>query len=98
MTGCSPRPKLRCATTCASRTEQGQFEVYYQPVVDARLAGNAEALLRWHHPQRGTFVAGEDFIDVAEHGGLISEIGHWVVREALATAAQWQGTVDHAVH
>ena len=77
---------------------QGQFEVYYQPIIDARngRVAAAEALLRWHHPQRGT-LSPSNFIAVAEHSGLISEIGRWVVREALDTAAHWQRLTAGAV-
>ena len=78
--------------------ERGEFEVYYQPIIDASTGevGSAEALLRWNHPQRGT-LSPLHFIEVAEHSGLISEIGRWVVREALATAASWQAGVEYAV-
>ena len=78
--------------------EQGQFEVYYQPIVDARSGkvASAEALLRWHHPQRG-LLSPTQFIEVAENSGLIGEIGHWVVREALDAAAAWQTGVDYPV-
>lgn len=76
----------------------GQFDVYYQPIVDVRtgLVGSAEALLRWHHPKRGTLSPAQ-FIEVAEHSGLIDEIGRWVVREALATAATWQQNAEQPV-
>ena len=67
-----------------------QFEVYYQPIVDLA-SGNivkAEALLRWHHPQRG-MVSPVEFIPIAEETGLISEIGDWVFREAAQMAKRW---------
>jgi diguanylate cyclase (GGDEF)-like protein len=69
--------------------EAGQFELYFQPQFDLqrRIVG-AEALLRWHHPQRG-LVAPGDFIDVAESTGLIVPIGDWVLREAGARLAAW---------
>ncbi len=78
--------------------DQGQLEVYYQPIVDAGSGevASAEALLRWHHPQRG-LLSPSHFIEVAENSGLIGEIGSWVVREALDTAAAWQAEVDFAV-
>ncbi len=67
-----------------------QFSVHFQPKValaDGRIVG-AEALLRWHHPERG-HVSPEDFIPVAEDSGLIVAIGAWVLRDACAAAADW---------
>jgi diguanylate cyclase (GGDEF)-like protein len=67
-----------------------QFSVHFQPkvaLVDGRIVG-AEALLRWHHPERGP-VSPEDFIPVAEDCGLIVAIGAWVLRDACAAAADW---------
>ncbi len=77
----------------------GQFEVFYQPLVDAgtqRLTA-FEALLRWHHPQRG-LVSPADFIPVAEEIGLIVEIGAWVLERACTDAAGWPAHVSVAVN
>ncbi|MEO8313985.1 MAG: EAL domain-containing protein [Pseudomonadota bacterium] len=68
-----------------------QFELYYQPKVDAK-TGNvhgAEALIRWRHPERG-LVLPEAFIPLAEDCGLIHSIGEWVIREACRQCKLWQ--------
>jgi diguanylate cyclase (GGDEF)-like protein/PAS domain S-box-containing protein len=68
-----------------------QLMLHYQPQVDGenRMIG-AEALLRWHHPQRGAVPPGL-FIPVAESSGLILQIGAWVLREACLQLAEWSG-------
>ena len=70
--------------------ERGQFELYYQPRVDMatqRIIG-AEALLRWHLPDRG-MVPPATFIPVAEEIGLIGQIGEWVLATACAQNKRW---------
>jgi diguanylate cyclase len=68
-----------------------QFELHYQPKVDTAtgLIHGVEALLRWHHPQRG-LVPPAEFIPLAEACGLIDSIGNWVVREGCRQARAWQ--------
>jgi diguanylate cyclase (GGDEF)-like protein/PAS domain S-box-containing protein len=68
-----------------------QFALHYQPVVNlqtSRIIG-LEALIRWHHPQRG-LLAPADFIPLAEECGFIVSIGQWVLLEACRQARSWQ--------
>ncbi len=72
--------------------EQGQFEPWYQPIVDLETGAIAgvEALARWVHPTRGILAPGS-FIPVAESSGLIVEIGRQLLRRStddLATVRQ----------
>jgi diguanylate cyclase (GGDEF)-like protein len=78
--------------------EEQQFELHYQPKVDARtfrLVG-AEALLRWNHPERGA-IAPDDFIPIAEETGLIIPIGQWVLTEACKQVKIWSASPVGAV-
>jgi len=65
-----------------------RFELYYQPQVDGGGIVGAEALLRWHHPDRG-LLAPAEFIAVAEQTGLIIDIGAWVIDAACRQLSAW---------
>ncbi|MBN1648315.1 MAG: EAL domain-containing protein [Spirochaetales bacterium] len=66
-----------------------QFELYYQPIVDTKgVITGAEALIRWHHPEKG-FIPPAEFIPVAEQTGIIDEIGKWVLFSASRQLEQW---------
>ena len=67
-----------------------QFELYYQPLVEGESGkvGGAEALIRWHHPERG-MVPPFEFIGHAERTGLIVPLGYWVIEAACKQLAAW---------
>ena len=77
----------------------GEFELYYQPIVDVKTERitSCEALIRWHHPERG-MISPVEFIPVAENTGLIVPLGEWVIRQACAQAARWPKHVTVAVN
>lgn len=73
------------------------FEVYYQPIVDAktyRLVG-AEALMRFFMPSQTKegereFVSPVEFIPLLEQTGLIIPAGKWILKKAVACCKRWQ--------
>ena len=71
--------------------QHGEFELYYQPKVDlaARRMVGAEALIRWHHAQRG-LLQPEEFLRVIENTELEIELGNWVIASACAQLRQWR--------
>lgn len=76
--------KIQLHNDLKKAIESKDFEVYYQPVVDIqtqKITG-AEALIRWKHKTKG-FIPPDDFIKIAEHHGLISEITNFVLDSAF---------------
>lgn len=71
--------------------EHDQFELWYQPKYtagDHSLTG-FEALLRWHHPERGMLLPAE-FLPALEETGLIIPVGKWVIQQACQQLHQWK--------
>ena len=82
---------LRTGNDLHRALERRELLVHYQPVVSIErneLSG-FEALVRWEHPDRG-LVPPSEFISLAEETGLITEIGAFVLDEALDQLVHWQ--------
>jgi EAL domain-containing protein (putative c-di-GMP-specific phosphodiesterase class I) len=83
--------RLQVGSELTQALARGQLSMHYQPIChlrSGRLYG-FEALLRWHHPERGLIPA-DLFIPLAEEAGAISAIGTWALEEACRQQATWQ--------
>jgi diguanylate cyclase (GGDEF)-like protein len=69
----------------------GELVLHYQPKIDLRTLTvvGVEALVRWHHPERG-FTPPDEFIPLAERTGLITPLTEWVTEAALAQHQAWR--------
>ena len=75
----------------AGALERQEISLVFQPIYDLRTAKivKVESLLRWTHPTLGK-ISPADFIPVAEHSGLILNLGHWVIEQACISASAWK--------
>jgi diguanylate cyclase (GGDEF)-like protein/PAS domain S-box-containing protein len=83
--------RLTVASDLRKALDDGQFDLYYQPQVNAaelRVTG-LEALIRWNHPTRGLLTAGE-FISIAEDLGMMSNLARWVLERACRDLKIWR--------
>lgn len=71
--------------------ENDEFETYFQPKFDLKLKrfSGAEALLRWHHPERGTILPGA-FISLAEQSDLVIRLDYYVIERVCKHLAEWR--------
>ena len=79
-------------TDLRAAIENDGLKLLYQPIVNKSgetLVG-VEGLCRWTHPTRGEIPPSE-FIALAEHSGLIIELGAWVLRRACLDGKAWPG-------
>lgn len=71
--------------------DSNDFLLLYQPIVDLK-SGDiiaAEALLRWHHPEKG-ILGPDQFLSILEDSGLIRPITQWVLGEASRQYNEFQ--------
>lgn len=72
--------------------DRGEFEVFYQPIVDAQSGAivSVEALLRWPRRPEGPLPP-DEFIEIAEATGQIHPLGLFVLERACRDAALLDG-------
>jgi diguanylate cyclase (GGDEF)-like protein len=72
--------------------QNDSLNAVYQPIVNSAgdVVVGVEALARWTHPTIGE-IPPSQFIPIAEHSGLIIELGEWMLRRALLDGRDWPG-------
>lgn len=85
-----PLLKLELESELQRALTNEQLVLNYQPKIDLGTGRvtDVEALIRWHHPEKGIIMP-DVFIPLAEETGLIAEIGYWVLREACQQSKSW---------
>lgn len=71
--------------------ERGEFEVYYQPIVEVstKEVVAAEALIRWNHPEHG-MIPPDMFIALMEQTGVIIQLGKFILAQVLKQQKLWE--------
>jgi diguanylate cyclase (GGDEF)-like protein/PAS domain S-box-containing protein len=82
--------RIRLESSLRQSLERGELEVFYQPQIDikSRRIVSAEALVRWHHPQKG-LLDPRGFIPSAEDSGFITTIDEYVLKAACTRLRSW---------
>ncbi|MGZ8270531.1 MAG: bifunctional diguanylate cyclase/phosphodiesterase [Methylophilus sp.] len=87
--------RMRLVNELHHALAKNQIWVAYQPILELKTGriAKAEALARWQHPTLGAIYPSE-FIPIAEHTGLIIDIGNWIFKQALQQVKIWQENYD----
>ncbi|MRV74668.1 EAL domain-containing protein [Duganella sp. FT92W] len=86
-----PEHDISLEAAMFSAVREGEFMLYYQPIVDAhtREIEGFETLMRWKHPTLGMVPPGR-FVPIAETNGLINLLGAWALKSACVQLKQFQ--------
>jgi EAL domain-containing protein (putative c-di-GMP-specific phosphodiesterase class I) len=82
--------RLALAGQLRGAIERDELALQFQPQLDLATGAvrTVEALVRWHHPERGR-LRPDEFIPLAEHAGLIRPLTRWVLRNSIAQCRLW---------
>ena len=83
--------RLLIESELAQALERDEFRLHLQPCVNLTTGAviYAEALVRWHHPERGIIMP-HSFIDICEETGLIEQLGNVVLKQGCALVGEWR--------
>ncbi len=86
----SHQRQLRIIGDLSTALESQQMFVVYQPKVGVagKDCNEAEALVRWQHPELG-FIPPDEFISLLEQAGNIQLLTHWVINTVLSQLQVW---------
>lgn len=86
-----PHDLLQLERELRQGVRENQFTLFYQPLVSIRQRriSGFEALLRWHHPERGTLTPGS-FLQEAVRMGVLDELEDQILDHALSQLFEWQ--------
>ncbi|CAN7414168.1 putative bifunctional diguanylate cyclase/phosphodiesterase [Massilia sp. LjRoot122] len=86
-----PEHDISLEAAMFNAVREGEFQLYYQPIVDARsrTIEGFETLMRWKHPTLG-MVPPVRFIPIAETNGLINLLGAWALKAACMQIRQFE--------
>ena len=81
--------RLNIQNDLTDAIDKNQFKLLYQPQISLTKGPEfrIEALIRWHHPEKG-LISPASFIPLAEESGQIHEIGRWVLETACQQAVE----------
>jgi diguanylate cyclase (GGDEF)-like protein len=85
------RDKVALLGAVRTALDEQQFVLHYQPKVDLATGAccGCEALIRWHHPERGLLAAGL-FMPWVETTDMIQAVTYRVIDRALADIQRWE--------
>lgn len=85
------RDRLELSGQLARAVSEGEFELFFQPIVDLATGAvvAAEALARWHHPTRG-LLSPQHFLGLLERSSHLTAFTESILHEALAAADMWR--------
>jgi diguanylate cyclase (GGDEF)-like protein len=94
-----PEHDISLEAAMFSAVREGEFQLYYQPIVDARnrTIEGFETLMRWKHPTLG-MVPPSRFIPIAETNGLINLLGAWALKAACMQIRQFEEVAGRALY